>query len=333
MVYRLLLVLMSLLASGPLLAQSAGVVPSPPAAEDSHATFKSSVDLVTLNVTVTDEKERHVAGLGQLDFQVLEDGVPQDLTFFAATQVPLDVALLIDVSSSMQDKLGLVQQAADRFLRTLRAGDRGEVVAFNSQTKVLQAFTSDVPKLRTAVRQTAARGGTALYAALYITLDQFMKAKAGSTEVRRPAIVLLTDGQDTASLIQFDDVLERARRAGVAIFTISVISKFDAMQAEGQGGRRFLGDSDYSLKTLAKETGGRSFFPMELSELDGVYGSVADELSAQYALGYVRQSPSSDGGYHKILVRVLSRADARPRTRMGYYSPRAAASFRTPTDR
>jgi Ca-activated chloride channel family protein len=239
MLFRLLLLTASLFAAAPAFAQSAGSVPPLPPTEDSHLTFRSSVDLVTLNVTVTDAQDRHVPGLGQSDFQVLEDGVPQALTFFAANQVPLDVALLIDVSSSMQDKIDLVQQAADRFLRTLRPGDRGEIVAFNSQTKIVHPFTSDVPRLRAAVKHMMARGGTALYTALYITLDQFMKAKAGSTDVRRPAIIVLTDGQDTASLIQFDDVLERARRAGVAIFAISVISPTEAAAADGD--RRFLG--------------------------------------------------------------------------------------------
>lgn len=328
MLVRLLLLVASLCAAAPAFAQSVGAVPSLPP-EESHLTFRSSVDLVTLNVTVTDTQERPVGGLAQHDFQVLEDGVPQSLTFFAASQVPLDVALLIDVSSSMREKLELVQQAADRFLRTLRSGDRGEIVAFNSQTKILQPLTTDVPKLRAAVKQTIARGGTALYTALYITLDQFMKDKSPSGEVRRPAIIVLTDGQDTASLIQFDDVLDRARRAGVAIFAISVISPFEAAQVESDGGRRFLGDPEYSLKTLAKETGGRAFFPTQLSELDGVYSSVANELSMQYALGYVPGSRAGDGAFHKVLVRVVSRPDARPRTRTGYYSPRAAASLQS----
>ncbi len=330
---RLLVVTASLLAASPVAAQSVGAVPvpPPPAAGDPSVTFKSSVDLVTLNVTVTDGQDRHLSGLGRQDFQVVEDGLPQALTFFAAAQVPLDVALLIDVSSSMREKLPLVQLAADRFLKTLREGDRGEVVAFNSQTRVLQSFTSDVARLQAAVHEAVARGGTALYTALYITLDQFMKAKASSADVRRPAIVLLTDGQDTSSLIQFDDVLERARRAGVAIFTISVISPTEAKALEeGEGGRRFLTDSDYSLKTLAKETGGRSFFPLQMSELEAVYGSVASELSTQYALGYVSQSRPADGGYHKVLVRVVNRPDARLRTRTGYYSPRAAAALQTP---
>jgi Ca-activated chloride channel homolog len=330
---RLFVLAGSLLAAAPAVAQSIGTIGTVPSLStdgDPHVTFRSSVDLVTLNVTVTDGKDNHLPGLGQHDFQVLEDGVPQALRFFAATNVPLDVALLIDASSSMREKLPLVQQAADRFLKTLRPGDRAQVVAFNSQTRILQALTSDAARLHDAVRQTVARGGTALYTAVYITLDQFMRARSASADLRRPAIVLLTDGQDTSSLIQFDDVLDRARRAGVAIYTIAILSPTEAKTAvELEGGRRFLSDSEYALKTLAKETGGRSFFPLQLSELDAVYGSVASELATQYALGYMPPGRPTDGAFHRVLVRVLSRPDAKLRTRTGYYATRATASLAT----
>lgn len=302
-------------------------VPSLPV-EESHATFRSAVDLVTLNVTVTDGQDRHLPGLNQQDFQVLEDGVPQRLSFFAAAKVPLDVALLIDSSSSMQEKLQIVREAANKFLDTLKPGDRGEVVTFNSQTKVLQAMTTDFPALHDAVAKTTARGGTALYTALYITLDQFMKRAAKNVEVRRPAIVVLTDGQDTASLIQFDDLLDRARRAGVAVYSISVVSPSDAKETELEGGKRYITESDYALKTLAKETGARAFFPLQIAELNGVYASVASELSTQYALGYAPSMARADGAFHRVLVRLMSRPDARLRTRTGYYSPRTAASLR-----
>lgn len=309
----------------PARAQSIAPVPPLPAPEESHATFRSSVDLVTLNVTVTDGQDRYVPGLTQRDFQVLENGKPQAISFFAAAQVPLDVALLIDSSSSMRDKLELVQAAAERFLRTLKPGDRAQVVAFNSHTRILQSFTGDLGALQTAVRKTVPRGGTALYAALDVTLNQFMRAK--TADLRRPAIIVLTDGQDTSSLIQFDDVLERARRAGVAVYTISVVSAEEAQTAESEGGRRFMSESDFALKTLAKETGGRAFFPLQVAELNGVYGAVASELSTQYAIGYAPPGAHADGAFRRVLVRVVSRPDARPRTRAGYYLPRAAVSL------
>jgi Ca-activated chloride channel homolog len=305
--------------------------PLPPVAQPlgTSATFRSSVDLVTLAVTVTDGKDRHVPGLVQSDFEVLEDGVPQQVSYFAANQLPLDVALLIDTSSSMREKLPLVHEAASRLVRSLKPGDRAEVVGFSSQTRILQPFTTDLELAQQAVKQAVARGGTALYTAIYVALDQLTRGRAQETaDLRRPAIVVLTDGKDTSSLIQFDDVLERARRAGVAIYAISLVSPSDTSEGDSSAGRRFLDDSDLALKTLARETGGRSFFPREVAELNGVYESVAGELSTQYALGYEPKSAREDGAYHHLLVRVVSRPDARPRTRTGYYSPRAAAALR-----
>jgi Ca-activated chloride channel family protein len=285
-----------------------------------RGSFKSAVELVTLNVTVTDGRSHHVAGLNQNDFQVLEDGVPQDVTFFAAGELPLDVALLVDTSSSMRDKMDLVQEAAEGFVRTLRPGDRGSVVEFNERVHVLQGFTGDKALLASAVRRTSAHGSTALYGAIYVTLDQFVRSGPTSGEIRRPAIVVLTDGEDTASLIQFDDLLDRARRSGVAIYTIAAISPYEAKKLGIDKDHRFYSQSDYALKTLAQETGARSFFPLELAELNGVYQAVADELTAQYALGYTPKAPGTDGTYHRLLVKVLTRPEARSRTRTGYYS-------------
>jgi Ca-activated chloride channel family protein len=334
MVPRPLVVAVLLLAASAVGAQTLPPPEGTPPVADPHVTFRSGVDLVTLNVTVTDDHDRQVPGLAQQDFQVVEDGVPQKVTFFAASEVPLDVAVLIDTSASMREKLALVQLAASRFLKTFRPGDRAELVGFNSQTRVLAPFSADVTRVEAAVKQTVARGATALYTAVYVTLDQFMHARTEDGALRRPAIVLLTDGDDTASLIQFDDVLERARRAGVAIYTISILSPGETQDAqENAGGRRFLTESEYALKTLAKETGGRAFFPLRLSDLDGVYGTVATELSTQYAIGYVPAASRTDGAFHRVLVRVLSRPDARSRTRTGYYSPRMAASLVPRPDR
>jgi Ca-activated chloride channel homolog len=305
-------------------------VPLLPVVGTTGGTFRSAVDLVTLNVTVTDARNRHVGGLGRDDFRVLEDGSPQDLTFFAAANVPLDVALLVDTSSSMRDKLPVVQKAAEGFIKTLRPGDRAAVMAFSNQLRVIQAFTGDTAALESAVHSISARGGTALYTSIYIALDHFTRNAEHPTEVRRPAIVVLTDGEDTSSLVQFDDLLERARRSGVAIYPISIIGEWESKQLQENGDRRFMGQSDYSLKTLALETGARAFFPSQMAELNGVYQSVSEELSQQYALGYVPKVERKDGSYRHLVVRVVSRPDARSRTRTGYYSagPVQAANTR-----
>jgi VWFA-related protein len=316
----------SWLGAALLVAQSLapGLATVPAALLDTpRRTFRSAIDLVTLNVSVTDGRSRSIGGLSAGDFQVLEDGVPQDVSYFAATSVPLDVALLIDSSSSMREKMSSVQLAAESFVKALRPEDRGMVVEFNDQVRVLQPFVNDRAQLTAAIRHTRARGATALYTAVYVTLDQFSRARSlegANGEIRRPAIIVLTDGDDTSSLIQFDDLLERARRTGVAIYPISMIAPAESERLQQDGSRRFLGESDYLLKSLAQETGARAFFPTLLSELDSVYQSVADELALQYALGYTSKSGRLDGTFHRLVVRVPTRPELRSRTRMGYYA-------------
>jgi Ca-activated chloride channel homolog len=292
--------------------------------ENSAGTFRTAVDLVTLNVAVTDGLNRPVPGLGRSDFQVLEDGVAQDLSFFSATDVPLDVVLLVDSSSSVSPKLPFIEQAAAGFIATLRPIDRASVMSFTTQVRVVQPFTSDRLALRQAVHGLPARGDTALYTALYVALDNFERMRregaADARSVRRQAIVVLTDGEDTASRVTFDDLLDRARRAGIAIYPIALDG--DGLRSPAiTSPRRFFSTADYALKSLAQETGGRAFFPVRLEELDGLYQAVADELSTQYALGYVPKVERKDGTYRRISVLIASRPDARSRTRMGYYSP------------
>jgi Ca-activated chloride channel homolog len=296
-----------------------GVLPVP---ETTARTFKSTVDLVTLNVTVTDRRNRPVPGLARGDFEVLEDGVAQEVSFFAASDVPIDVALLIDSSSSMRGKLPLVEQAAAGFVATLRPNDRAAVMPFSTQLRVAQPFTSDKAALTASIHAVNPRGNTALYTSLYVALDGFERARreaaaSGQPTVRRSAIVVLTDGEDTASAIQLDDVLERARRGGVAIYPISIIDENSDITASE---RRFYRQPEYALRTLAKETGAQAFFPTQLKDLNGVYQAVAQELSQQYALGYSPKINRTDGSFRRVSVLVVDRPDARPRTRTGYYA-------------
>jgi len=186
--------------------------------------------------------------------------------------------------------------------------------------RAVQDFTSNTGELISALSRVHADGETALYTALYVTLDKFRRMLPTNDEVRRQAIVVLTDGEDTTSAIRYEDVLDAARRAGVAIYTISIISPFEAETLTTLGERRFASEADYALRTLARETGGRAFFPIALRELAGVYRSVADELATEYALGYVPKVIGNDGVFHRLAVRILSHPEARPRTRTGYYA-------------
>src|SRR5262249_12646221 len=154
--------------------------------------------------------------------------------------------LLIDTSSSMADKVDVVHEAAGGFLKTLRPGDRGAVVTFADGVSVLQPLTDNRTLLDDAVRQTGARGQTALYNAVYIALKQFGQVAHGAKDVRRQAIVVLSDGEDTVSLVNLEDVLTVARRMAVNIYAVSLQSKNASPQRE-RAGRRFLSGADDAM--------------------------------------------------------------------------------------
>jgi len=292
---------------------------SPPAIP--AATFKAGVDLVALTVVVTDPQRRLITGLGEQNFHVFEDGVQQDLSFFAASRVPLDLSLLLDTSASMFDKMHTMQEAAIGFARTLHEGDRLSIVDIKDSVKVLHPLDSDLDGAIGAIRSTAARGGTALYNGLYMTLREMMKRKAAG-DIRRQAIALLSDGEDTASLVSFDDVLDVAKQAGIAIYTIALRSAIDVREASSKGGRSFS-NAEYAMKMCAAETGALSFFPTDIRELAGVYQQIATELASQYAIGYTPKNPKHDGGFRRVVVQVTEHPGAQTRTRSGYQSPRA----------
>lgn len=280
-----------------------------------QSTFRSGTSMVALNVTVMD-RGRLVTGLTRDDFEIYEDGVRQDVRFFEARSIPIDVILLLDTSSSMRGKMATVHDAARGFMKMLRGEDRGAVVAFNEKVSVLQDLTSDGEALERAISSTHAQGATALHNALYIALKQFARPARLDGEVRRQAIAVLSDGEDTSSLVAFDDVVKLARRSGVAIYTIALQSELAALRAAS--GRQYFSESDYSMRMLAKETGARSFSPATVHELRSVYGSIAEELEAQYSLAYAPKNTRPDGRFRRIIVRVTADPSFQPRARAGY---------------
>jgi VWFA-related protein len=299
------------LGSTPALAQDGRQAP-----QAATPTFRSSAALVALNVTVQDRGARFVRGLQPEDFVVYEDGVKQDVQFFESTHVPVDLIVLIDTSTSMRDKLDVVHEAASGFLKTLRPEDRAAVVSFANSVTVLQPLTSDQNRLQSAIAGTRAGGNTCLNNAVYIALKEFGQAARQDGDVRRQAIVLLSDGADTASVVSFDDVQGLARRMGVSVYTVSLQSAEDA-QRQAISARRGVEDADYTMKTLAKETGAQAFFPTPAG-LRGVYASIASELASQYSIGYVPANGQADGKFRHVNVQVVTRPDLQSRTRLGY---------------
>ena len=293
----------------------------PQAPEAERRVFRSSASVVALNVTVTNGRKL-VTGLCASDFEVFEDGVQQTVSFFESTNVPMDVILLLDTSSSMRDRMPIVHDAARGFMRMLRAGDRGAVVAFAEHVRVLQDLTSDRSAIESAINSTVANGSTALNNAIYIALKQFGLRAKSAGEVRRQAIAVLSDGEDTSSLIAFDDVVTLARKMGVNIYTIGLRSELQPAQQRTAAAQ--FSPSAYALKTLARETGAQSFFPSNVHELKTVYAAISEELVAQYSIAYSPTNGGADGRFRRIVVRVPTNPAFQPRTRTGYTADRVA---------
>lgn len=277
--------------------------------------FRAGVEIVSLNVTVTDPSSRYVTDLTQDEFEVYEDGVKQDLTFFTRTNLPIALSLLLDTSASMDARLSTVQEAAIGFARRLRTQDLAEVIDFDSRVVVLQNFTNDTAALEQAIRKTSAGGSTSLYNAVYIALKNLKKIVAKSAdEIRREAIVLLSDGEDTSSLLPFEEVLDLAKRSETAIYAIGLRQQDSALV-----GRSFK-EAEFVLRQFAQETGGRTFFPNQVSDLSNVYGQISDELSSQYTVGYTSRNQKRDGSWRRVIVRV-KRPSVSARTKQGYFAP------------
>jgi Ca-activated chloride channel family protein len=277
--------------------------------------IRVGVELVSLNVTVTDGTNKYVSGLGEDDFEVFEDGAKQKLTFFSPTQQPISLAILLDTSASMEERMGIAQEAAIGFTRQLHKDDQAEVIDFDSQVRVLSPFTNDGATLEKAIRTTTANGSTSLYNAVYIALKDMKKVnvKASSAnDIRRQAIVLLSDGDDTSSLIEFDEVLDLAKRSDTVIYSIGL--------RQGEIARREFKEAEFVLKQLSSQTGGRAYFPTDARELAKIYQSIWDELSSQYTMAYSSTNPKRDGAYRRVQVR-LTKPGLTARTKQGYYGP------------
>jgi Ca-activated chloride channel family protein len=278
--------------------------------------FRGGVDLVSLSVTAT-EGARYVTDLSEEEFEVFEDGAKQSITFFSRAQQPVALAILLDTSASMEERLPIAQQAAIGFVKRMRPEDLIEVIDFDSQVRVLQTFTNDVSALETAIRQTSVNGSTSLYNAIYISLKGLKKIRAQSAEeIRRQAIVVLSDGDDTSSLVEYEEVLDLAKRSETAIYSIGL------RQGPASGARREFKEAEFVLNQLARDTGGRAFFPTTVHDLPKIYEQISQELASQYAIGYMSRNNLRNGAWRRIIVRV-TRPGISARTRQGYYAPTA----------
>jgi VWFA-related protein len=272
-------------------------------------TFASGVDVVHVDVSVTTPKGGCVGDLEKAAFAIYDNGVPQELSVFAREEVPISVVLLIDSSSSMGSRIAMAKGAAKSFLRALKPADTVQLMQFDSRTRVVRGFTNDRQSLEESIDSIEVDGETALYDALYIALKD-LAGQRRPEEMRRSAVVLLADGRDSRSRLTEDQVLDEARRAEAAVYTVGLPLALDE-HAE-------VPRVKYFLNAVAQRTGGRSYFPKPVEDLREVYASIAEELRTRYSLAYVSQRQHRDK-FHRLTILVPSRGDLVIRHREGYY--------------
>jgi len=267
--------------------------------------YAVQVNRIIMYATATsDEGARHfVLDLKKDDVVLEEDGVRQPILDFYREERPATLAVLSDSSGSMQASMNTVHTASSRFIDSLGPDDRALVIDFDDKVYLLQDVTGDKEALRNAVTSTNAFGGTALYDALYASYRK-LKGIEG-----RKAIVILSDGDDTASKFSFKHVLDEAKINDMIIYSIGLGTSFLDL------------DLRHVLRTLAEETGGRAFFPGKVDELEGVYKEIAAELKSQYYVSYEPQNTTWDGRWRKIKL-TSTRKNVDLRTRSGYYAVR-----------
>jgi VWFA-related protein len=275
-------------------------------------TIRRIVNEVNVVFTVTDKHGHYVKDLKKADFRVIDDQKPaeQIRSFHNETDLPLQVGLLVDASNSVRDRFKFEQEAAIEFLnQTVRPRyDRAFVVGFDVTPDVTQDFTDDTEALSRGVRALRPGGGTAMYDALYFACrDKQMKAPQ-SGPIRR-AIILLSDGDDNQSHVSREESIEMAQRAEVIVYTIST----------NITGARQRGDK--VLERIAEATGGRAFFPFQLTDVANAFVEIQDELRSQYALSYKPADFQADGRYRTIEIVAQNHKSLKVRSRRGYYAP------------
>ncbi len=259
------------------------------------------VDLVELYATVTDRDGRLVEGLSAADFTIRDNDRGQTIDKFELVRdLPLTLGLVLDTSGSMREAMGEAKSAAQEFLTAvLTPRDRCFAVGFSERPALVLPLTSDAKALAISFRDLPALGATSLHDALVYSLYQFRGVRG------RKAMVLLSDGDDTASLVPFADALAFAQRSGVSIYTIGL-----GISGASLGIRSKLGQ-------LAAETGGKTYFVDKASELAGAYETIELELRSQYFLAFSPQPPPKEGERHTLAVESKS-GKWRVRTARGY---------------
>ena len=288
--------------------------PSPQSEQDQGGfVFHKQVDEVLLHATVVDDKQRMVTNLDKSAFTVFEDGKPQTIISFRHEDIPVAMGIVIDNSGSMREKRDKVNKAAINLVKASNAQDQVFIVNFNDEYYLDQDFTADLNKLREALEKVETRGGTALYDAVVASGEHLKK----NGKLEKKVLFVVTDGEDNASRESLEQAVKRLQEEnGPTVYAIGLLGEERQRRAKK------------ALQLMTERTGGISFFPKSLDEVDEISKQVAHDIRNQYTLGYKPSNPKSSGGYRQIKVEAKGKGYGKltVRTKSGYYAGQERAS-------
>jgi VWFA-related protein len=291
---------------------AAAIVIASSAVLSAQQVFRSSVDLVHFGVVVTDRSGAPIFGLRASDFEIVEDGKPQAVKFFAGGEPesapPLHLGFMIDNSGSMVEDIKDVQTAAIKFLNTVENIIDVTLTDFDTEVRVARFGSDDYPRLIERIRSRKPDGYTALYDALGVYLN------GAFAQIGDKILVLYTDGGDTRSAMNQGELLDLLKASDVTVYSIGYLQH----QGSGRHEQRQI------LTRFAATTGGQAFFPTSLKELEAMYEKILREISGRYSIGYVSNNEKLDGSWRDVKVRLVDKPElrnAKVRTRNGYYAP------------
>ncbi len=283
-----------------------------------QTTIRAEVPLVNIIFSALEGNDRPVPGLTADDFLVFEDKRPQKIEYFSqlteGSDIPLTIALLIDTSGSVRTKLDNEKETAAEFLRSIlrKSKDEALIIQFDSEVRLVQDFTDDAERLVRVLNSLEAGNSTSLYDAIYLAVDEKLKGEVG-----RKVIVVITDGDDTASKLKKEDAIDAAQRNDVLIYGIGVRS-------------REFGANFGVLKRFAEETGGGFFSPQaRMTEIQAAFKAIGEELKGQYSLAYTPENRVSDGSFRAVEIRCKLKR-IRVRARRGYFAPNSNSRTAAP---
>jgi Ca-activated chloride channel family protein len=299
---RLFFCVLAALAVIRIWAQSKGA-----ASEEPTTTFRADTRLVVLHATVVDRGGKFLTNLPSSAFHVFENKIEQPIKKVLREDVPVSMGLIVDNSGSMRTKRGRVEASALALVKASNPQDEVFIVNFNDEAFLDQPFTSNIKELEHGLAKIDSRGGTAMRDAIRMSIDYLKENGKKDKKV----LVVVTDGDDNNSSGTLENLVNAARQSEVLIYTVGLLAEEEKREAKR---------ATRALNAIAEATGGKSYYPKELKEVDSVCQQVARDIRSQYIIEYNPKNPALDGSFRQIAVTANGPGHPVVRTRSGYYA-------------